>query len=402
MAFTLACEQSLQSIDPSITMPYWEYGQDAYLYDAWYNSDVFADDLLGIATPLNDDHTLDTGIFADIKMPSGKNYLDWDVAVEKTLNPFVNAYGYMRSPWNNNPSNLLSRFNLTYTGSTTTMPDCDLMMKCFNSNNLESMNDCLNGVTHGPVHILMGGLWGQRPADLWEDNDVSFLNGIDKLLFFKMLWRAGFTRCPVTCSKKMDNEECACSVPDEYVDTYGAMYMLNVTGILANLGSRVTADSSDDYVLKILRAIEDPGIAGEMFSSAAPYDPSFWPLHGQLERVLSYKRIKNARGDFRNSWDESWGYSTANNRYLQGECDWSAVESADDLTLPSCEWGVDVICSGHNEYDELEFGNFQGLGEVYTNHDFYGYIAPWNTSLPYIYDSYDFQYCIDEGYSYND
>jgi len=43
--------------------------------------------------------------------------------------------------------------------------------------------------------------------------------------------------------------------------------------------------------LKVLRAIEDPGIAGEMFSSAAAYDPTFWPLHGQIERIVGAKRI---------------------------------------------------------------------------------------------------------------
>ena len=36
----------------------------------------------------------------------------------------------------------------------------------------------------------------------------------------------------------------------------------------------------------------DSGIAGDMFSSGAPFDPSFWPVHGQIERILSLKRIR--------------------------------------------------------------------------------------------------------------
>ena len=41
LAFTLEAEQSLQSIDKTIAMPYWEYFQDAYL-TRWQESDVFS------------------------------------------------------------------------------------------------------------------------------------------------------------------------------------------------------------------------------------------------------------------------------------------------------------------------------------------------------------------------
>ena len=93
------------------------------------------------------------------------------------------------------------------------------------------MADCLNGVTHGPVHILIGGTWGEGDTFTGDNaRDVSFLEGIDKLLFFKMLWRSGFTRCPVTCdvSTKTD-QSCACSVPDSYIEEYGVKYMLEVS-----------------------------------------------------------------------------------------------------------------------------------------------------------------------------
>ena len=34
LAFTLECEQSLQSIDERITIPYWDYTYDAHYYNA--------------------------------------------------------------------------------------------------------------------------------------------------------------------------------------------------------------------------------------------------------------------------------------------------------------------------------------------------------------------------------
>ena len=44
VALALEFEQSMQSIDPSVSMPYWEYGMDTYLYDSYSESPIFSDD----------------------------------------------------------------------------------------------------------------------------------------------------------------------------------------------------------------------------------------------------------------------------------------------------------------------------------------------------------------------
>ena len=44
MALALEFEQSMQSIDPSVSMPYWEYGMETYLYDSYTESPIFSDD----------------------------------------------------------------------------------------------------------------------------------------------------------------------------------------------------------------------------------------------------------------------------------------------------------------------------------------------------------------------
>ena len=82
-----------------------------------------------------------------------------------------------------------------------------------------------------------------------------------------------------------------------------------------------------------------------MFSSAASFDPTFWPLHGAAERMLSYKRLLVLNGILDESaFDESWGYPEYNKAsgaaYLNGVCDWSGVTSSSDLTLPGCDWGA--------------------------------------------------------------
>ena len=78
-----------------------------------------------------------------------------------------------------------------------------------------------------------------------------------------------------------------------------------------------------------------------MFLLAA-WDPTFWPLHGSIERMVNRKIImSNLNEDSAEyAFDTTWGYSNAvNSDYLVGSCDWSNVESATDLTLPTCTMG---------------------------------------------------------------
>lgn len=399
VAFTLEVEQTLQSIDPSLSMPYWEYGMDAVLYPGAYaSSPIFRSDWFGEAAPSNDERRInDGGRWSNIQMPSGEKYRAWDISQTGKLNPFVNAYGIMRSPWNKNPSKYITRHNLTY-GMTQypDMPSCSVLKGCFQSKAITRMNDCFNGATHGPVHIRIGGAWGE--GDLFTTNNMGFLRNPDKLLLFKVLWRMGYTRCPTNCDG-LPEEECACKVPQEYIDKYGAKQILKDTNVYYILSKFISPHANDEFYLSILRAIEDPGTAGEMFTSAASFDPTFWPLHGAAERLLNYKRVLIKKGVI-TDFDETWGYPdfdrTSGAAYVPGICDWSGVQGPEDLTLPTCSF--DVTCPGHNENDLLEFTDFLNKGETYTNKQFYDFIHPWNEELPYTYDTFDYDYCVDVGY----
>ena len=397
MAFTLEFEQSLQSINPSIANPYWEYGMDTYLYDHWSESPIFDADWFGMSSPTNPEHKIDDGgRWAELLVPDGDTYSEWSIVDTGSLNPYVNGFGHMRSPWNNNPFQQLGRHNKTYSMTQyETMPDCSVLQSCFKSTTLADLNDCSNGQTHGPVHILIGGAWGD--GTLFDDEDISMVQKPDKLLFFKVLWRMGYTRCPDTCTY---GKPCKCSVPQKYIDEYGAESILKATNVYYALETELK-NADDALFLKVLRAVEDPGIAGEMFSSAAAFDPTFWPLHGQLERLLGAKRIMISQGSI-TDFDETWAFTEYNKAsgaaYLNGVCDWSNVAGSGDLTMPTCT--MDVICDGHNEDDVLEFTNFLNEDEEYTNKDFYNFIHPWSDDLPYTYDTWDFDYCADQGFSF--
>ena len=55
IAVSLMFEQSLQSVNPSISLPYWDFTVEGMLYDwtNFRNSGVFADDWFGDAAPRN-------------------------------------------------------------------------------------------------------------------------------------------------------------------------------------------------------------------------------------------------------------------------------------------------------------------------------------------------------------
>jgi len=264
-------------------------------------------------------------------------------------------------------------------------PTCSTLYTAFSQTSLSEMNSFLNGGTHGPTHIYIGGAWVNDDSL----DDYSTLKSGTKILAFKVLWRMGYTRCPSSCSS---GDSCKCSVPDEYIEKYGAETLLKNSTLYYHLG--LSSDQDSSYYLGYLRALENSGNAGDMFTSNAAFDPVFWTVHGSMERLLGFKRILIEQG-YITDFDETWGYPTydvlAGDIYLEGSCDWSALSSSEDLTLPTCD--TSVTCSGHNEDDVLPFGNFLGKGETYTNIEFYEFMNPWSDDLPYVYSSYDYDYC---------
>lgn len=127
IGFTLQFEQALQSIDKSLSLPYWEYVMDTYANDYARESNMFQANWFGqIDNAKTEDHRImDGGRWDSLQISSGSDYLNWDMSSTGTLNPFVNAYGDLRSPWNSNPSTYVGRWNLTYSGDGfSTFPSC--------------------------------------------------------------------------------------------------------------------------------------------------------------------------------------------------------------------------------------------------------------------------------------
>lgn len=257
---------------------------------------------------------------------------------------------------------------------------------------------------------MIGGQW-------WVEKAYNFsaTNGGDFLLASKWLWRQGYIRCPETCSDDTPMSDCVCSCPSELTDRFSSSKeFLNATGLMSlsdglfedwtNFITTGCFPESDCYDV-VVKSLCHVGHAGEMFTSAAPYDPIFWPIHGLADRYLQLKRFMAHENT--TTLDMTWDYahdgmSPSDTHHV---CDWSNVKEG-SMEMPSCSPGD---CAGHRKDDLLPMSNFLDKGDTYTNAEFMKFVSPLNDDIPYVYDSFeDWPACADQGmefweadYTYN-
>ena len=108
-------EDVLQLIDPSVSLPYWDFTIDTAASLLPYESPIFSDEMFGsMRIPLDSEveigYTYANNSIVDFAIQDGR----WTF-ITAELNPdkfsgLEGGYGYMRSPWNMNPSPYVTRF----------------------------------------------------------------------------------------------------------------------------------------------------------------------------------------------------------------------------------------------------------------------------------------------------
>eukprot|EP00904_Undaria_pinnatifida_P008379 jgi/Undpi1/4671/HiC_scaffold_18.g08025.m1 len=388
IGYTLLFEQALQVVSPAVTIPYWEYTIEAAEgLDMYGDSEIFADDWFGSASPANHMHTVDTGrwAFTPVKQDA------WDYV--------HNSYGLLRTPWNVDPTPFVTRHNMTNDKVATSVVSCMGYQSCFESTTLSKMNNCLNGGTHGPVHIAVGGEW----SDPEQDFIVNTGYASDVPLTAKYLWRKGYMRTPESCTMSEQElyESRGMTPYDVLMDTVVLHWLAPFTGgIIKHLsdedrfviaGHEDDAEFQDAFWKKMLNSLCDVGHVGELYTSSAPYDPLFWVIHPTAERFFSWRRKLAKEQPDEYAFDETWGYDHGNVIGETGSvCDWSAVKD-NSLDMPTCVTGV---CGGHGADDMLPFGiKVDGKIIKMTNVEWLDFIYPDNEDLPYMYNEFAWDHC---------
>mmetsp|Transcript_24930 Transcript_24930/g.29454 ORF Transcript_24930/g.29454 Transcript_24930/m.29454 type:complete len:652 (+) Transcript_24930:87-2042(+) len=397
VAITWQFEQSLRKIDPRTAAHYWDYTREPGRDQLWYKSNIFDDEWFGSNSPNNADHIVDKGRFAYSPVVHGTGF-----------STIVNPYGLLRSPWNTNPTPYLMRSNTTFfdfADESSNFPTCSDFAG-YAKSSLSEVLSALNGALHGRVHIMIGGHWDN--SNEWKNLALESLQSAGGspdmfLLLSKYLWRQGFTRIPETCSADTSHADCMPSCPETIVgdwddmDDVKASQILSVAGVFDLTDVSNMHDLLNDYKLgykDLLKELCHIGSPGEMYSSSAPQDPTFWPLHGNAERFITFLRVSKAKGLI--EFDETWGYEHISELASDNGivCDWSEVE-AGSLEMPTCSKGT---CSGHKEDDLLPFTDLyheQG-STLLTNSEFYQVIHPYSDKLPYAFDTFSYWEACDK------
>ena len=387
VTFSLMFEQSLQQINPSVTLPYWDFTLESTFYtpSTFRSSGVFSADWFGDADCNNSQHTPTEGRFSYVPvMENAQNF-----------SSIVNPYGLLRSPWNADPTPYMTRSSLIYNMANNLKPSgCKEYHHALTFTDWKSLAQQLNSNAHGHIHELLGGSWNADHS-IREPGTTAGLKEAYEFAhateaYSKILWRYDYLICPSDCTSATPEADCQCYCSEESRQNLTSSHILSATNIIKSLvffdkdglpieswqnkTTRMPYDALPGYTEEETTALYDeimetlcnPGYMGDMFQATSTNDVTFWILHPTLERLWHLVRLNDHRGliDFDHTWPDS-----------------------------------DVTCTGHYSWDATPFKNiFDSNNTVYTNAQLYDLLDPSRDEFPYVYNDFRWAHCTYLGY----
>lgn len=171
----------------------------------------------------------------------------------------------------------------------------------------------------------------------------------------------------------------------------------NMKHILNSDYTTVDSDMTDDgwtaWLSFICGGSGSLVFGGDHLESASPADPSFWPIHPTLERLLHAKYMTA-------SFDTDEWATDAVNDYVCNKAKCYDTELADD---DSNGFGYyEHCCYGHYQDDQIldasSGDRFSGIGP--TNREMMTWTNPttMNYTMGYVYDGFTWDHCSSTGY----
>lgn len=383
-AMSLEFERALQSVNSRVTVPYWDYTiESSWISESgnneissWYSSEVFSDDWFGETSPAG--YIVNQGRWA---------YTPAMSTATNQLSSTLNAYGFLRAPWNQNNIPFLTRHNKSYGFYLTSPPGCKDHYDQMKLTTFAEFGTEISYKPHGKTHTLIGGVWGADWSDFLSTSGYSSRSGrdISTLAFVvqKAMWRAQLLDCPKQCSAETPLAKCKCTCPSlqSWLTSGQAKSILQrfnnapgVNGIFSDPSytkDKYGADFSGSLLRLFCNDLDDfSPVIGDSLESASPLDVSFWSIHPTVERLWLWRRVLGMTND---SWVDNDSRSVN---------------------------GFDVgYCWGHNEADVVYWKNLQeGNSRSYTNRELYDYFDPKNGRVSFVYDTFQWSHCESQGF----
>ncbi|CAM9286294.1 unnamed protein product [Phaeothamnion confervicola] len=393
-------EQTIQLINPKISLPYWDYTIEDWTIQRDYDG-VYAN--LQIASPMFLPTWFGSADKADNMVKDGR--WAWTKVLmvtdaDRAGGMESNVYGQMRSPWSSNSNPFLVRGmgelcgDLIYPSHY--WPSCTWHHDLLQYDTYYDWAYQSLGKNHGPIHFWIGGV---------NDCDQTFMEiaglvGPTAAAAFrdyadenrKNMWRGGLWSCDGTVPlgtplKQTMEETCGCEQAGWDLSDDDQV----VTVLSKLIGYSEVEDQSIEVKRKVLDLLCHGTInMGEQLQSSSPQDPSFWSIHPTLERLLQVKLSSK-------TLDMTWiarGYSTK----VDGVSKKYKVSAYGDS------------CIGHRPYDVWPYGlvsdsefstKLYMFGEkkenTLTNYEATLALSPDIDALPYVYDSFSWPHCEAQG-----
>ena len=414
MALTAEFEASVQAIAPHLAAPYWDFTLDWSLanrsdapFEALFALDVWQADWFG--TSSGPWHTVEEGRFAYTTVTLNRSA------------PVTSPYGFLRAPWNVNKSPYLTRTH-GFCGSTSTpwieptltptnakfgWPSCRVHWQMiYEVSTFYDWAWYVPYFPHGTVHSFIGGY-----TNCGFDEAPEFFNasaadragvvpdaakaarvekllgvfGLHTLYFPKNLWRGELAEFPEYCSADTPQAECHMQCTEKADSASFQELLKSDASIFVGDWADTLADA--DWEELVADICSTPWSPGEQLEAASPIDPSFWPIHPALDRLLHWKKIAQPFTD----------------------AGWADPDDPDATEY--CMVVKDIPgeegCHGHHAFDTTFFethhldatdGSFKH--SYLTNGEIFALSELDSYALPYVYDHFVWEHCEEEGYMF--
>jgi hypothetical protein len=395
-------EAAMQAVDPSTTLPYWDYTIETADGIQTYESPLFTEKTFGsLPLPANmtwgwlyESNELDDG-----KIPDGK-WANFKIATNTKFDDLEYAYGYMRAPWNINPSTYITR----YTATDKTFPTCKSHYDLLGYTELSDFLQEIPYAAHASTHGVIGGSFG---CDVLNSmREAGYITSVEGQLnicqnwifYMKEFYRSAILLPQSECTADAvttDTSTCVYICNDARKSTLLEMLQHSImnSGMEAIPPYGEMPDEGWTAWTEFICGGEGSKIyAGDHLESASPADPSFWPIHPTLERVFQAKLMAGGFAD-----SDTWPTDPVT-EYV---CNKAVCYEEDEQSFGN--W--DTCCYGHYENDQMLDA---------PNNDRYTYVGPTNKdvhdgtnptnpqySMKYIYDTFTWSHCIQEGYDFD-
>jgi hypothetical protein len=384
-------ETCLQAINPGVTLPYWDFTIDQSEGKSSISSAVMTPDIFGSMNQPTDitwGFTYENDLIVDAAIPDGR-WAYFETEKNAIYTDLKKGYGYMRAPWNMNPSPYVSRFSMDLQVGTS-LPTCAQHYDMLEYTNMMDFYYDIQYGPHATTHSLSGGIYGcdqlSPLLDAGYISDETSLKLIcsNWIFYMKEFYRYNYISPNSDCVVEDDIQSSECGF------TCGS----DTTDMKFNLKNKISgyvpSDISEDgwsaWVDFICTGNAHKIFSGDHLESASPADPSFWVIHPTLERLTHAKLMA---GGFAN---EDLATDPINDKVCdKAECYEESAGTKDYY---------DDCCYGHYEFDKiLDFttgnkSNYWGA----TNGATMAATDPRKAtySMNYIYDSFSWSHCEED------